>query len=328
MKRDVSCDDSTVMAAYSNGDYLLDVNVGGKRVNNTDEHTEYERSLEVSNAPDTFPCGHILCHNCLRKHVMPYRGHRTWCCPVCDKEYANINVCDKSGSVSFGEGEVEHLTLLSNYDQIVSRIKGLDYYQIRRLKEEKIQSKSIGMTYSSCPCSMCDESHGTLAVVQEYNQFGVRHIRPSYTDRYFYRLSSGHIVTSFYSTVNSSCVCVPCTYKEIHEHPEAFPAITNNNVKGEPENILGEVGRVVTSGNTPVKALQGKNVIEIDHSISVKQRADQFDFKDTSNLIKRMVLQQEKMLVNIAKKKIEDTGKMYHIKESNSVDYEIGETVV
>ncbi|KAK3098794.1 hypothetical protein FSP39_023173 [Pinctada imbricata] len=308
--------------------YLYDVNVGGKRVRDTNERTEYERSLEVSSAPDTFPCGHILCHNCIRKHVMKNRSRGVWSCPVCEREFSGINVCDQAGSVSFGEGEVEHVALLSNYDQLVSRFKAVDYYTLRRLKEEKIQSKSLGMTYSKCTCSLCGENHGTLAVVQEFNQLGVRHVRPSIADPYFYRLSSGHIVTSFYSTVNSSCVCVPCTYKEIHDHPEDFPAITNNNVKGDANNILGEVGRLVTNGHTPLKALKGKNFIEIDHSISVKQKAHQFAFEDTTDLIKRMVKQQEQSLVRIAKKQIEDTGSLYHIKESNSVEYEIGETVV
>ena len=56
---------------------LYDVN------SNPREQTEYERSLEYHQAPDTFPCGHVLCHKCLRKFINTMGGAYGARCPVC-----------------------------------------------------------------------------------------------------------------------------------------------------------------------------------------------------------------------------------------------------
>lgn len=306
---------------------LYDVSVGGQRVKDSGFRTEYERTVEVSSAPDTFTCGHVLCHKCIRNHVVPMR-RAAWECPVCYRESDSFNIPETSGGrIMAEEDDTQHIKLMSNYDQMVKKFSGIDY-SLRRLKDEKVEAKSVGLSYTTCPCSLCGENHGTLSVTQEYNQLRVQHLRPSSIDHFFYRLSTGHIVTSFYSVVNSSCVCVPCTYKEIHERPQDFPAITNNNLKGSMENALAEVGKVVTGNNAPIEALEGKSVIEIDHNISVKERADLFTFNATTDMIKRLVRREEENLVRIAQKQVKDTGKLYHIKESNSVEYNMGETVV
>lgn len=306
---------------------LYDVNVGGQRLGGQESQAEYERTVEVTNAPDTFPCGHILCHKCIRSHVIPNR-RSVWECPVCSKESDSVSLPEVTGGHAWeAEDETQHIKLMSNYDQMVQKLGSVDY-SLRRLKDEKVEAKSVGLSYTTCPCSLCGENHGTLSVTQEYNQLRVQHLRPSYIDHFFYRLCTGRVVTSFYSVVSSACVCVPCTYREIHEHPHKFPAITNNNLKGSPENALAEVGKVVTSSNAPIEALQGKSVIEIDHNISIKERADMFTFNTTADMIKRLVRREEENLVRIAQKQARDTGRLYHIKESNSVEYNMGETVV
>lgn len=306
---------------------LYDVSVGGQRVRDSGSRSEYERTVEVTSAPDTFPCGHVLCHKCIRSHVIPNR-RSVWECPVCYKESDSVNLPEITGGrISEPEEETQHIKLMSNYDQMVKKLSSVDY-SLRRLKDERVEAKSVGLAYTTCSCSLCGENHGTLSVMQEYNQLRVQHVRPSYIDHFFYRLCTGRVVTSFYSVVNSSCVCVPCTYKEIHEHPHKFPAITNNNLKGSPENALAEVGKVVTSSNAPIEALQGKSVIEIDHNISIKERADMYTFNATAEMIKRLVRREEENLVRIAQKQVKDTGRLYHIKESNSVEYNMGETVV
>ncbi|XP_062596471.1 uncharacterized protein LOC134257913 [Saccostrea cucullata] len=278
---------------------LYDVSVGGQRVKDLGLQSEYDRTVEVSSAPDTFACGHILCHKCIRNHLVPRRGS-VWECPVCNEVSDSFNLTESTGSGT-EDDDSQHIKLMSNYDQMVEKFNGIDY-SLRRLKDEKVEAKSVGLSYTTCPCSMCGENHGTLSVTQEYNQLRVQHVRPTSIDHYFYRLSTGSIVTSFYSVVNSSCVCVPCTYKEIHARPQDFPAITNNNLKGSPESALAEVGKVVTSNNAPIESLQGKSVIEIDHNISVKERADLFTFSSTAAMIKRLVRREEQNLDLLIKK--------------------------
>lgn len=75
-------------------------------------------------------------------------------------------------------------------------------------------------------------------------------------------------------------------------------------------------------------ALQGKNVIEIDHTIRLRERADHYDFMETADQIEKMVQQQEENLLKIASKQIRDTGRLYHVKESNQVEYDMDETLV
>lgn len=297
------------------------------------ETHEYQRSLEVSTAPDTFPCGHVLCHKCLRKHLMPYK-RSAWCCPVCDREASTIHVPEYSASVSGSNDRCDHddsISFLSNYEEIVKKFNGINYLKYA-LKKEKVQSRSVGMTYTKVPCSLCEENHGTLKVVQEHSFLGVNHVRPP-INPYFYRLHTGNIVTTFYSKVNSSCVCVPCTYREIHEHPDQFPnicGVTNNNEldKIKPENALADVGKLITDTSKNIGTLQGKNVLELEHRINVRERADRFDFDETTKLIKKMVSREQKNLIKYATMRMKDTGRMYHIQESSTVDYDKDETVV
>ena len=51
----------------------------------------------------------------------------------------------------------------------------------------------------------------------------VRHERPTAWSNYFYRLQHGKVVTTFYSQVNSSTICVPCTYRELCESKAIMP---------------------------------------------------------------------------------------------------------
>ena len=78
----------------------------------------------------------------------------------------------------------------------------------------------------------------------------------------------------------------------------------------------------------PIMALQGKNVIEIDHTIRIRERADNFNFADTTQQIERMVKQQEESLIKMASKQIRDTGRLYHVRESNAVEFDMDETEV
>jgi hypothetical protein len=260
------------------------------------------------------------------------------CCPVChrllDEEvYSQANNSSTPCPSSPANGNPEPsdptpISLLNNFDEIVAKFNGIQQ-NLRRLKDESVQSKSMGMTFTNTQCHLCLENHGTLRVVQEYNQLSVRHERPNAWSPFFYRLQQGKVVTEFFSQVNSSCICVPCTYRELQQqHLPDVPALPNINPQHNTQICLAEVGKIVARNSAPIMALQGKNVIEIDHTIRLRERADHFNFFDTVDQIERMVKQQEENLLKIASKQIRDTGRLYHVKESSSLEYDMDETDV
>nr|KAG5706865.1 hypothetical protein BaRGS_004200 [Batillaria attramentaria] len=223
------------------------------------------------------------------------------------------------------------ISLLSNFDEIVKKFNGIQM-NLRRLKDESVQARSMGMTYTNTQCHLCGESHPTLRVIQEHNHLSVRHERPNAWSNYFYRLQHGKVVTTFYSKVNSSTICVPCTYRELQEQKAILPADMQSLPKVDPARnqqlVLAEVGKIVAKSTAPLMMLRGKNVIEVDHKIRVRERADHFDFTETADHIERMVRQQEENLLQHATKQIRDTGQMYHVQESNEVEYDMDETTV
>ncbi|KAL3882086.1 hypothetical protein ACJMK2_028458 [Sinanodonta woodiana] len=290
---------------------------------------EFHREVAVGKAPDTFPCGHVLCHGCIRKHLKPSRD-TALTCPICGQEASRIHTADPSASLGFSTDDVDTISLLSNFDDIVQRFNGIDY-NLRKLKEESVKSKSMAMTYSNCECHMCEESHGTLHVVQEWNRLQVYHHRPAITNPYLYRLHQGHVVTTFYSEVNSSSICVPCTYQELRQSGNKYPSLQclkDNDGFENPQSVLSQVGKIIANKGAPLECLRGKNVMDIDHTIRVRERADEFNFKETASDIKRMVKQQEQIMMKVASYKIQDKGGLYHIKESSSVEQNKGETVI
>ncbi|KAH9525578.1 hypothetical protein Btru_001751 [Bulinus truncatus] len=348
---------------------------------------ETRQDIEYTRAPDTFPCGHVLCHNCVRKFMRLRQRSGYSRCPVCHQpvdEDAPLqamgiptggsshcngggdNEDDSSAHSSHGHthqpepSDPTPISLLNNFDEIVEKFNGIQL-SLRRLKNESVQSKSMGMTFTNTQCHLCMENHGTLRVVQEFNQLSVRHERPTVWSPYFYRNSSGcrnhvthrtqtwqlkiklvgdpntcsrpmvffgescqefsnlcrlqqgKVVTEFYSQVNSSCICVPCTYRELklQNHPD-LRALPNVNPQQNTQICLAEVGKIVARNSAPIMALQGKNVIEIDHTIRLRERADQFNFLETADQIEHMVKQQEESLIKMASKQIRDTGRLYH----------------
>lgn len=80
---------------------------------------------------------------------------------------------------------------------------------------------------------------------QEQNQLSVVHERPNAWSNYFYRLQQGKVVTTFYSKVNSSTICVPCTYRELQESKAILPAELQNLPEVDPSKnqslVLAEV---------------------------------------------------------------------------------------
>lgn len=84
----------------------------------------------------------------------------------------------------------------------------------------------------------------------------------------------------------------------------------------------------MAKSSAPLLALRGKNVIEVDHKIRVRERADHFHFLDTAEQIERMVRHQEETLLQHASRQVRDTGQMYHVQESNEVEYDMDETTV
>lgn len=310
---------------------LFDVNVNGIPVQerNNNEVKEYEHSVEVSKVPDTFPCGHILCHNCVRKHISPLRD-TDWCCPVCGEDFPRLALQRKQQNVTYGNDDLDEVDLLCNFDKLVNKFTGTKY-NLGRLKHENIKARSVGMTYARCFCDMCKENHGTLKVVQDYNELGVQQIRPSTTHRFFYSLINSEIITTYNSTVNSACVCIPCTTKEIHDNYLKINGVNGNlslEVPQTYDKAVAQIGKLLTSTKIPITSLLGKNVIEIDHQITLKERSIDFNFTETVKSIKNMVKTQEKNLVSFARKQMEDTGKIYHIKESSSTECCKGETIV
>ncbi|KAL8599164.1 hypothetical protein ACOMHN_007880 [Nucella lapillus] len=321
---------------------LYDVN------SNPREQTEHERSVEYHQAPDTFPCGHVLCHLCLRKFIKSLGGPARARCPVCHIEVSGEDVSLASMGLPTehqeGEGEGEGqgqgqrqqeapISLLSNYDEIVKKFNGLQN-SLRRLKDESVQSRSMGMTYTNTVCHLCRQAHPTLRVIQEHNQLEVCHERPpSWRSQYYYRLQQGKVVTTFYSKVNAATICVPCTYRELRESkailpPDVHEALPDVDPGQNQQLALAEVGKIMAKNTAPLMALKGKNVVEVDHKIRVKERADHFHFTDTAQQIEQMVRSQEENLLRHATKQIRDTGQLYHVQESNEVEVDNDETLV
>ena len=71
--------------------------------------------------------------------------------------------------------------------------------------------------------------------MQEHNQLQVRHERPTAWSNYFYRLQQGKVVTTFYSKVSSSTICVPCTYRELSEAKAIMPPELQQLPKIDPD---------------------------------------------------------------------------------------------
>ncbi|XP_076466627.1 uncharacterized protein LOC143297927 [Babylonia areolata] len=311
---------------------LFDINC------NPHEQTEFEQNVEFHQAPDTFPCGHVLCHHCLRKFIKSLGGPagiRAARCPVCRMEVSGEDVSLASvGLPSDQQQEQEApISLLSNFDEIVKKFNGIQH-GLRRLKDESVQSRSMGMTYTNTVCHLCHQSHPTLRVIQEHNHLEVRHERPAaWRSQYFYRLQQGKVVTTFYSKVNAATICVPCTYRELREAkailpPEVHQALPDVDPGQNQQVALAEVGKIMAKNTAPLMVLKGKNVIEVDHKIRVRERADRFQFTDTAGQVERMVRQQEEDLLRHATKQIRDTGQLYHVQESNEVEVDNDETIV
>ncbi|XP_059175300.1 uncharacterized protein LOC131955275 [Physella acuta] len=305
---------------------------------------EARQDIEYTRAPDTFPCGHVLCHNCVRKFMRLRQRSGYSRCPVCHKfvdedapmqamgipTNTSTSAPPENGSASSHPepSDPTPISLLNNFDEIVEKFNGIQH-NIRRLKDESVQSKSMGMTFTNTQCHLCMEHHGTLRVVQEYNRLSVRHERPNAWSPYFYRLQQGKVVTEFHSQVNSSCICVPCTYKELklRNLPE-LQDLPDVNPQQNTQICLAEVGKIVARNSAPIMALQGKNVIEIEHTLRLRERADRFNFSETAEQVQQMVQQQEETLLKIASNQIRDTGRLYHVRESNEVDIDLDETAV
>ncbi|GFR95618.1 peptidyl-prolyl cis-trans isomerase-like 6 [Elysia marginata] len=191
---------------------------------------ETRHDIEYTRAPDMFPCGHVLCHNCVRKFMRLRHRSGYSRCPVCHRRVdddaplqamglssrggsegsadsrsesmsssASSSFYDDSGPASptsFSSHHHHHhepepsdptpISLLNNFDEIVKKFNGIQL-NLRRLKNESVQSKSMGMTFTNTQCHLCMEHHGTLRVVQEYNNLAVRHERPNLWSNYFYR---------------------------------------------------------------------------------------------------------------------------------------------
>ncbi|GFO09700.1 peptidyl-prolyl cis-trans isomerase-like 6 [Plakobranchus ocellatus] len=251
---------------------------------------ETREDIEYTRAPDMFPCGHVLCHNCVRKFMRLRQRSGYSRCPVCHRRVdddaplqamgiptprggstgsrsdstsssTSSSFFDESGPASptssFSHSHAQHepeesdptpVSLLNNFDEIVKKFNGIQY-SLRRLKNESVQSKSMGMTFTNTQCHLCMENHGTLRVVQEYNNLAVRHERPHQWSNYFYRLQHGKVVTEFHSQVNSSCICVPCTYKELRlQNLPDLPPLPDVNPQQNTQICLAEHDRFVISG--------------------------------------------------------------------------------
>jgi len=144
------------------------------------------------------------------------------------------------------------------------------------------------------------------------------------------RLSHGQVVTSFYSVVNSCCICVPCTYRELRqsEHFPSLKFLSDDEATHNPKSVFTEVGKIIAKNTAPLESLHGKNVIEIDHKIRLTEQADEFNFNETSKTVKKMVTEQEQNLIKLASYRIQDKGGVYHIKGSNSIEQNMNESVV
>lgn len=171
------------------------------------EESEARHEVEYSRAPDTFPCGHVLCHNCVRKFMRLRQRSGYSRCPVCHRRldedipmYAMglaVNTPTSPTPIRTSPtaspplsptspSDPTPISLLTNFDEIVKKFNGINY-GLRRLKDESVRSKSMGMTFTNTQCHLCMENHGTLRVVQEYNHLSVTHERPTVWSNYFYR---------------------------------------------------------------------------------------------------------------------------------------------
>ncbi|RUS90880.1 hypothetical protein EGW08_001387, partial [Elysia chlorotica] len=192
---------------------------------------ETRHDIEYTRAPDMFPCGHVLCHNCVRKFMRLRHRSGYSRCPVChcrvddDAPLQAMGIPTGSGgstdsrsestsssaSSSFYEdsgpaspqpfsththepepSDPTPISLLNNFDEIVKKFNGIQL-NLRRLKNENVQSKSMGMTFTNTQCHLCMEHHGTLRVVQEYNNLTVKHERPNPWSNYFYRYTASFV---------------------------------------------------------------------------------------------------------------------------------------
>lgn len=157
---------------------------GGRQIRKVSD-SEYYREVSMGKAPDTFPCGHVLCHKCLRKCMTPSKDEKL-SCPLCGKEAARMYTADPGDSIGYNVDDVDNITLLSNFDDMVKKFNGLKY-SIRRVQNESVQSRSLAMTFTNCGCHLCNENHGTLQVLNEFNHLRVSHLRPRGPPSYFYR---------------------------------------------------------------------------------------------------------------------------------------------
>ena len=117
----------------------------------------------------------MLCHKCLRKFINTMGGAYGARCPVC-------RLCVSEEDVSLAsmglpsekprEDEEAPISLLNNYGEIVKKFNGIQQ-NLRRLKDESVQSRSMGMTYTNTTCHLCRQSHPTLRVIQ-VSQVGQR----------------------------------------------------------------------------------------------------------------------------------------------------------
>lgn len=157
---------------------------GGRNIRKVSD-SEYYREVSIGNAPDTFPCGHVLCHKCIRKLMTPSKD-APLVCPLCGKEARRMFTADPGASLGYNVETVDNITLLSNFDDMAKKFSRIKY-SIRRLQNEAVSSRSLAMTFTNCGCHMCNETHGTLQVLQEFNQLQVNHIRPQLPPYYYYR---------------------------------------------------------------------------------------------------------------------------------------------
>lgn len=185
-------------------------------------------------------------------------------------------------------------------------------------------------------CIPTQKIHCCLRVISTYFQANISFIRSDilvlkFTFFYYnFRLSHGQVVTSFYSVVNSCCICVPCTYRELRqsEHFPTLKFLSDDEAAHNPKSVFTEVGKIIAKNTAPLESLHGKNVIEIDHKIRLVEQADEFNFAETSKTVKKMVTEQEQNLIKLASYRIQDKGGIYHIKGSNSIEQNLNESVV
>ena len=139
--------------------------------------TEEEiKNLRYSKVHDSFPCGHVLCHKCLRRVLSRMNSAWSTRCPVChfpiswdDISLASMGIPTRQPACQLDCSEYDDLepeiSLLTNFSNIVKTFNGMQH-NFRRLKEESVQSRSMSMTYINTDCHLCRESHPTLRIIQ------------------------------------------------------------------------------------------------------------------------------------------------------------------